>query len=55
MVTRSLQDRRAQPAGDGVFSVGGGGVALVADGRDLTMAWAPTPEQAQELAEQSQR
>ncbi len=54
-MTRSLQARRAQPAGDRAFTVGGGGVALAADGRDLTMAWAPTPEQASELAERAQR
>jgi hypothetical protein len=55
VVTESLQARRAQPAGEGVFTVDGGGVALAADGRDLTMAWAPTPEQASELAERAQR
>lgn len=55
VVTKSLQEREAEPAGPGAFTLGGGGVAIAADGKELTMAWAPEARQARQLAERSQR
>lgn len=53
-VSERLLDRGAELDAGG-FSLDGAGAAIATDGRTVTLAWAPTTDEALDLAERSQR